>query len=152
VKRPKCQFFDFPSLTERVPILEICAKDLKHPWFALDSSTNRQNDPATVYGRNLVMEAVWGALLSFLFVVAIALSGHVGPTLSKEQIEQIEKSAKEKKDEVEKAEKDEKEQLEKAEKEQKEKVEPRKRSKQQENSRQKGNSKQKDPEVWRLRQ
>ena len=69
------------------------------------------------------METVWGALLSFLFVVAIALYGHGGPTLSKEQIEQIEK-----------AEKEQKEQMEKAEKEQKEK------------------SKQKGPEVWRLRQ
>jgi sRNA-binding protein len=89
----------------------------------------------------LVMEAVWGALLSFLFVVAIALSGRVGPTLSKEQIEQIEKSAKEKKEEVEKAEK-----------EQKEKAELRKRSKQQENFKQKEKSKQNDPDVWRLRQ
>jgi outer membrane biosynthesis protein TonB len=135
-----------------VPIREFCAKGLKHPWFALDSSTNQQNDPATVCGRNLVMEAVWGALLSFLFVVAIALSGHIEPTLSKEQIEQIEKAAKEKKEEVEKAEKEKKEQIEKAEKEQKEKAEPRKRSNRQENSTQKEKSKQKDPDVWRLRQ
>jgi len=92
------------------------------------------------FGRLAEMEAVWGALLSFLFVVAIALSGHVGPTLSKEQIEQIEK-----------AEKEQKEQMEKAEKEQKEKAEQGKKSKQEENSKQKEKSKQKEPEVWRLR-
>jgi aconitase A len=65
------------------------------------------------------METVWGALLSFLFVVAIALSGRVEPTLSKEQIEQIEKAEKEKKEEIEKTEKEKKEQMEKAEKGQK---------------------------------
>ncbi|HLK81344.1 MAG TPA: hypothetical protein VKT99_07590 [Xanthobacteraceae bacterium] len=86
-------------------------------------------------GRIEAMEAVWGTLLSFLFVLALALSGHV-ETPSKEQIEQIEKAEKEKKEQIEKAEKDKKEQIEKAEKDKKE---------------QDKKSRQKEPDAWRLR-
>jgi hypothetical protein len=75
------------------------------------------------------METVWGALLSFLFVLALALSGHVEAP-SKEQIEQLEKAEKEKKEQIEKAEKEKKEQEEK--------------------SKQKQKSKQKEPDGWRL--
>src|SRR5215813_3684305 len=83
------------------------------------------------------METVWGAVLGFLFVVAVALSGHV-ETPSKEQMEQMEKAAKKIKEKVEKAEKEKKEQKEKAE--------------QKEKSTQKEKSKQKEPGAWQLRQ
>jgi aconitase A len=89
------------------------------------------------FGRIGEMETVWGALLSFLFVLALALSGHV-ETPSKEQIEQIEKAEKEKKEQIEKAEKEKKEQKEKAE--------------QKEKPKQKEKSKQKESDLWRLRQ
>ncbi len=72
------------------------------------------------------METVWGALLSFLFVLGLALSGHV-ETPSKEQIEQIEKAEKERKEQKEKAE-------------------------QKEKPKQKEKSKQKDSDLWQLRQ
>jgi Flp pilus assembly protein TadB len=93
------------------------------------------NPLAKFRGRIEAMEAVWGTLLSFLFVLALALSGHV-ETPSKEQIEQIEKAEKEKKEQIEKAEKDKKEQIEKAEKDKKE---------------QDKKSRQKEPDAWRLR-
>jgi len=73
------------------------------------------------------METVWGALLSFLFVLALALSGHVEAP-SKEQIEQFEKAEKERSEQIEKAEKERKEQKEKA--EQKEKPKQKEKSKQ----------------------
>jgi hypothetical protein len=87
------------------------------------------------FGRIGDMETVWGALLSFLFVSALALSGHV-ETPSKEQIEQIEKAEKEKAEQIEKAEKEKKEQKEKAE----------------QKGKYKQKEKQKESDVWRLRQ
>jgi aconitase A len=100
----------------------------------LDESAESSRD---VCGRIEAMETVWGALLSFLFVVALALSGHV-ETPSKEQIEQMEKAEKERAEQIEKAEKDKKEQKEKAE--------------QKEKPKQKEKSKQKESDVWQLRQ
>ena len=83
------------------------------------------------------METVWGALLSFLVYLALALSGHM-ETPSKEQIEQIEKAEKDRKEQIEKAEKEKKEQIEKAEQDGK--------------SKHKEKSKPKEPDVWPLRQ
>jgi len=61
------------------------------------------------------MEAVWGAVLSFLFILA-TLSGYnvTGPWTS-EQKEQIEKQLKEQKDELEKQQKEKSEKKQKSE-------------------------------------
>ena|SRR5262252_9586045 len=69
------------------------------------------------------MEAVWGAVLSFLFILA-TLSGYntTGPWTS-EQKEQLEKQLKEQKEDFEKKQKEQKEELEKQQNEQKEKSE-----------------------------
>jgi uncharacterized membrane protein YdbT with pleckstrin-like domain len=116
-----------------------CAKVERTFPFAFVSPANQRNPLANVSGRIRIgeMETVWGALLSFLFVLALALSGHV-ETPSKEQVEQMEKAGKEKKEQMEKAEKEKKEQKDKAEPDQK--------------SKQREKSKQKDPDVWQLRQ
>jgi len=69
------------------------------------------------------MEAVWGAVLAFLFILA-TLSGYnaTGP-LTSEQKEQLEKQLKEQKEDFEKKQKEQKEEAEKQQKEQKEKSE-----------------------------
>ena len=68
------------------------------------------------------MEAVWGAVLSFLFILA-TLSGYnvTGPWTS-EQKEQIEKQLKEQKEDFEKKQKEWKEDFEKKQKEQEEEL------------------------------
>jgi hypothetical protein len=67
------------------------------------------------------MEAVWGAVLSFLFVLATLSGYHVAGPPTSEQREQLEKQAKEQKEQFEKDQKEWKEQLEKQQKEQQEK-------------------------------
>jgi hypothetical protein len=69
------------------------------------------------------MEAVWGAVLSFLFVLATLSGYNVGGPSTSEQKEQIEKQLKEQKEQYEKDQKEWQEQLEKQQKEQKEKSE-----------------------------
>lgn len=69
------------------------------------------------------MEAVWGAVLSFLFVLATLSGYNVGGPSTSEQKEQIEKQVKEQKEQFEKDQKEWKEQIEKQQKEQKEKSE-----------------------------
>jgi phenylalanyl-tRNA synthetase alpha subunit len=69
------------------------------------------------------MEAVWGAVLSLLFVLATLSGYNVGGPSTSEQKEQIEKQVKEQKEQFEKDQKEWKEQLEKQQKEQKEKSE-----------------------------
>jgi hypothetical protein len=59
------------------------------------------------------MEAVWGAVLSFLFVLATLSGYNAGGPSTSEQKEQIEKQQKEQKEQFEKDQKDWKEQLEK---------------------------------------
>lgn len=65
------------------------------------------------------MEAVWGAVLSFLFVLATLSGYNVTGPLTSEQKEQIEKKMKEQKEEFEKQEKEQKEKSDKSEKKQK---------------------------------
>lgn len=80
------------------------------------------------------MEAIWGAVLSLLFVLA-TLSGYgvTGPSMNKEQAEKIEKEQKEQQDKMEKEQKEQQDKIEKAQKDQKEKSEhkekPRKKEK-----------------------
>jgi hypothetical protein len=59
------------------------------------------------------MEAVWGAVLSFLFVLATLSGYHVAGPPTSEQREQLEKQAKEQKEQFEKDQKEWKEQQEK---------------------------------------
>jgi hypothetical protein len=110
------------------------------------------------------MEAVWGAVLSFLFVLATLSGYNLGGPSTSEQKEQIEKQQKEMKEQFEKDQKEWKEQLEKQ-KEQREK------SGKKENSDKKGKSTRADksaaekeskqksdpctgncPDEWRFRQ
>jgi uncharacterized membrane protein YhiD involved in acid resistance len=83
---------------------------------------------------SLDMEAIWGAVLSLLFVLA-TLSGYgvTGPSMNKEQMEKIEKEQKE---QQEKMEKEQKEQQEKMEKAQKEKSDHKEKSRKKEKSEQ----------------
>jgi hypothetical protein len=69
------------------------------------------------------MEAVWGAVLSFLFVLATLSGYNVGGPSTSEQKEQYEKLVKEQKEQYEKNQKEWQEQQEKQQKEQKEKSE-----------------------------
>jgi hypothetical protein len=101
------------------------------------------------------MEAVWGAVLSFLFVLA-TLYGYnaTGPSTS-ELKEQLEKQQKELKEQLEKDQKDQKEKKEELEKQQKEKTE--KREKSNKGSSEKASKKKVEfcindcPEAWRIR-
>ena len=134
VDRGKCRFSD----SIRTFKAKLLCKSLTRALVRL----RIRNESAAFFPRRFAeglerMETVWGALLSFLFVLALALSGHV-ETPSKEQLEQIEKAEKDKKEQMEKAEKEQKEQKEKTEKEEK--------------SKQNKKSKQKEPDVWQLRQ
>jgi cell division protein FtsN len=98
------------------------------------------------------MEAVWGAVLSFLFVLA-TLSGYnaTGPSTS-EQKEQLEKQQKELKEQLEKDQKEQKEQLEKQQKEKSEKKEKSNKSSSAKAAKKKAEYCIKDcPESWRLR-
>jgi hypothetical protein len=98
------------------------------------------------------MEAVWGAVLSFLFVLA-TLSGYnaTGPSTS-EQKEQLEKQQKELKDQLEKDQKEQKEQLEKQQKEKSEKKEKSDKGSSPKASKKKAEYCIKDcPEAWRIR-
>jgi hypothetical protein len=99
-----------------------CAKAYSDRPFALRLSANKRIAPGNVLG-DRAMEAVWGAVLSFLFILA-TLSGYnvTGPWTS-EQKEQIEKQLKEQKEDFEKKQKEQKEETEKQQKEQKEKSE-----------------------------
>jgi uncharacterized protein HemX len=101
------------------------------------------------------MEALWGAVLSFLFVLA-TLSGYnvTGPRTS-EQKEQLEKQLKEQKEDLEKKQKDQKEDLEKKQKEKSEKSDKKQKSEQPDKS---SSAKKKSsfcikdcPDEWRLR-
>jgi cytoskeletal protein RodZ len=101
------------------------------------------------------MEAVWGAVLSFLFILA-TLSGYniTGP-LTPEQQEQIEKKVKEQKEEFEKKQKEQKEELEK---QQKDKSEKKQKSDQTDKSSPPKTSKKKSsfcikdcPDEWQIR-
>jgi sRNA-binding protein len=69
------------------------------------------------------MEAVWGAVLSFLFILATLSGYNVTGPLTSEQKEQIEKQLKEQKEDFEKKQKEQKEEVEKQQKDQKEKSE-----------------------------
>ena len=104
------------------------------------------------------MEAVWGAVLSFLFVLA-TLSGYnmTGP-LTSEQQEQLEKKLKEQKEEFEKKQKEQKEELEKKQKEKSDKTEKKQKSDQTDKSSPPKTSKKKSsfcvkdcPDEWRIR-
>jgi sRNA-binding protein len=104
------------------------------------------------------MEALWGAVLSFLFVLA-TLSGYnvTGPWTS-EQKEQLEKQLKEQKEEVEKKQKERKEEIEKQQKQKSENSEKRQKSEQPDKGSSSKASKQKNsfcikdcPDEWRLR-
>jgi FKBP-type peptidyl-prolyl cis-trans isomerase len=114
---------------------------------------------------SLQMEALWGVVLSFLFVLA-TLTGYgvTGPSTS-EQKEQIEKQQKELKEEVEKQQKEQKEEIEKQQKEQKEKSEQKQKPAKKDKSKQadkglstKVSTQKNDicikncPDEWRLRQ
>jgi uncharacterized membrane protein YhiD involved in acid resistance len=76
------------------------------------------------------MEAVWGSVLAFVFILA-TLSGYnaTGPWTS-EQKEQIEKQLKEQKEDFEKKQKEQKEEVEKQQKGQNEKSEKKHKSEQ----------------------
>ncbi len=67
------------------------------------------------------MEAVWGAVLSFLFILATLSGYNVTGPLTSEQKEQLEKQLKDQKEDFEKKQKEQKEDIEKQQKEQKEK-------------------------------
>ncbi len=104
------------------------------------------------------MEAVWGAVLSFLFVLA-TLSGYniTGP-LTSEQQEQLEKKMKEQKEEFEKKQKEQKEELEKKQKEKSDKSEKKQKSDQTDKGSLSKASKKKSsfcikdcPDEWRIR-
>ena len=104
------------------------------------------------------MEAVWGAVLSFLFVLA-TLSGYnmTGP-LTSEQQEQLEKKLKEQKEEFEKKQKEQKEELEKKQKEKSDKSEKKQKSDQTDKGSPPKASKKKSsfcikdcPDEWRIR-
>jgi sRNA-binding protein len=69
------------------------------------------------------MEAVWGAVLSFLFILATLSGYNVAGPLTSEQKEQFEKKLKEQKEEFEKQQKEHKEEIEKQQKEKSEKSE-----------------------------
>jgi peptidoglycan hydrolase CwlO-like protein len=69
------------------------------------------------------MEAIWGAVLSFLFILATLSGYNVAGPLTSEQKQQLEKQLKEQKEDLEKKQKELKEEVEKQQKEQKEKSE-----------------------------
>src|SRR5215469_303636 len=124
-----CRLRDAQIRTSTAPLL---CKSLIHAPVFFGLWANQPNALAKVCERVCEMTTVWGALISFLFVLATALSGHV-ETPSKEQVEQMEKAQKEIKEQIEKAEKEKKEQMEKAGKEkkgQKEKAEQKEKPKQ----------------------
>lgn len=98
------------------------------------------------------MEAVWGAVLSFLFILA-TLSGYnlTGPWTS-EQKEQIEKQLKEQKEDFEKKQKEQKDEAEKQQKEQKGKSEQPDKGSSAKALKKKSSSCIRDcPDEWRLR-
>ena len=110
------------------------------------------------------MEAVWGAVLAFLFVLATLSGYNVGGPITAAQKEQLEKQVKEQKEQFEKDQKEWKEQIEKQQKEQKEKSEKKENSEKKQKSEQtdksataKASKKKSDicidncPDEWRFR-
>jgi hypothetical protein len=76
------------------------------------------------------MEAVWGAVLSFLFILATLTGYNVTGPWTSEQKEQLEKQLKEQKDDFEKKQKEQKEKIENQQKEKSGKSEKRQKSEQ----------------------
>jgi sRNA-binding protein len=104
------------------------------------------------------MEAVWGAVLAFLFVLATLSGYNVTGPLTSEQKEQLEKQLKEQKEDFEKKQKEQKEEVEKQQKEQKEKSEKNQKSEQPDKGSSSKAPKKKSsfcikdcPDEWRLR-
>jgi sRNA-binding protein len=75
------------------------------------------------------MEAIWGAVLSFLFILATLSGYNVAGPLTSEQKQQLEKQLKEQKEDLEKKQKEQKEDFEKKQKELKEEVEKQQKEK-----------------------
>jgi sRNA-binding protein len=74
------------------------------------------------------MEAVWGAVLAFLFILATLPGYNVTGPWTSEQKEQLEKQLKEQKEDFEKKQKEEKEEVEKQQKEKSEKSDKKQKS------------------------